>query len=109
AVNLSLGSGVYSSSCDATSPAMTAEIDQLRNAGTATVIAAGNAGSSAGLSFPSCISRAVSVGSTNKSDVISLFFNTSNSLALLAPGESINSSIPGGGFGYMSGTSMAAP
>jgi subtilisin family serine protease len=109
AVNLSLGSGVYSSSCDATSPAMTAAIDQLRSAGTATVIAAGNSGSSTGLSFPSCISRAVSVGSTNKSDVISTFSNASNLLALLAPGESIYSSLPGNTFGYMSGTSMAAP
>lgn len=30
-------------------------------------------------------------------------------LSLLAPGESINSSVPGGGFAFFNGTSMAAP
>ena len=35
--------------------------------------------------------------------------NSASMVELLAPGSSINSSVPGGGFGLKSGTSMAAP
>jgi len=109
AVNLSLGGALYPSACDAISPAMTAAIGQLRDAGIPTVVAAGNAGSTAGLAFPACISTSVSVGSVNKSDVVSSFSNSSALLSLLAPGEPISSSVPGGGFAFKMGTSMAAP
>jgi subtilisin family serine protease len=61
------------------------------------------------MSFPACLSSAVSVGSTTKTDVVSSFTNAGPGLALLAPGEPIRSSVPGGGFAYKSGTSMAAP
>ena len=110
-VNMSLGGGQYSSTadCDSTFAATKAAIDQLRAAGIATVIAAGNDGASNGLSAPGCISSAVSVGSTTKSDSISWFSNSAPFLSLLAPGESIYSSIPGGSFAYLSGTSMATP
>ena len=37
------------------------------------------------------------------------FSNVSPLLSLLAPGQSIYSSLPGGTFGYASGTSMATP
>lgn len=37
------------------------------------------------------------------------YSNSSAYLKLLAPGSSINSSIPGGEFAYFNGTSMAAP
>jgi subtilisin family serine protease len=109
AVNLSLGGSIYGGACDDVSPAMAAGIQQLRDAGVPTVIASGNGGSTAGLAFPACLSAAVSVGSTTKTDIVSSFSNSSASLALLAPGEPINSSVPGGGFAYKMGTSMAAP
>jgi subtilisin len=112
AVNMSLGGGLFTSPCDSNS--MKTVIDQLRTAGIATVVASGNDGSAMALSSPACISTAISVGSTTDGtykpvDQVSSFTNANQYLSLLAPGEAIVSSIPGGGFGYMSGTSMAAP
>jgi subtilisin family serine protease len=94
---------------------MKAVIVNLRSRGIATIIASGNEGNTDGLSFPACISSAISVGSTGSSgpgvvrDAVSDFSNSSPSLHLLAPGDLINSSIPGGGFMGKPGTSMAAP
>jgi subtilisin family serine protease len=112
AVNMSLGGSTkYSdqATCDADNSARKAAIDNLRSVGIATVISSGNSGFFDGLGEPGCISSAVSVGSTTKADVISTFSNTASFLSLLAPGESITSSLPGGSFGALSGTSMAAP
>lgn len=111
AVNMSLGSGVYTASCDTDSgfTAQKAAIDNLRAVGIATVIAAGNSGSTNGIAGPACISSAVSVGATDKSDVIASYSNISSLVSLLAPGSSIYSSMPGGSYQYLSGTSMAAP
>ena len=112
AVNMSLGGGLFTSPCDSNS--MKAVIDQLRGAGIATVVASGNGESPVGLSSPACISTAISVGSTTNgafkpADQVSSFTNSNQYLSLLAPGEAVLSSTPGGGFGYSSGTSMAAP
>lgn len=109
AVNMSLGGSSYTSTCDYVSSSMKSAIDLLRSAGIATVIAAGNGGNNNAISFPGCISSAISVGSTTKSDQLSSFTNLASFLGLLAPGSSIYSSIPGGGYTYMSGTSMATP
>lgn len=106
-VNMSLGGGRYFSNCD--SDTRKAIIDNLRSAGIATVIASGNNGYTDSMGAPACISSAVSVGSTTKSDAISSFSNSASFLSLLAPGSSINSSVPGGGFASLNGTSMAAP
>lgn len=108
-VNLSLGGGVYASSCDTVDPAMTNIINNLRNAGIATIIASGNSGNSGGISFPACISSAIAVGATNDADSVAGFSNSGSQLDLLAPGVDINSSVPGGGFDSWNGTSMAAP
>jgi hypothetical protein len=85
----------------------------MRNANIATVIAAGNNGNAGAISAPGCLSNAISVGSTSKQLVVSGFSNNASFLSLLAPGESITSSVPlaysAGGFGGASGTSMAAP
>lgn len=107
AANMSLGGGGYVAACDS-DPAKPA-IDALRAVGVATVIASGNSGYSNALGAPACISTAVSVGSTTSSDQVSSFSNSASFLSLLAPGASIQSSIPGNGYAYMGGTSMAAP
>jgi subtilisin len=113
AVNLSLGGGLYSSAsqCDAdnANKPMKAIIGILRSVGIATIAAAGNDSESNGINAPACISSAISVGSTTKSDTISEFSNSASFLSLLAPGSSIQSSVPGGGFAVFSGTSMATP
>ena len=106
-VNMSLGGSFATANCDS-DPRKTI-IDNLRAAGIATVISSGNDGYTNALSFPACISTAISVGSTTKADALSGFSNVASFLSLLAPGSSINSSLPGGTFGVRSGTSMAAP
>ncbi len=107
AVNMSLAGKLFTTTCD--SEPYKPIIDNLRAIGIATVVAAGNSGVPFGVATPACISTAVSVGSTNKDDAISAFSNAASFLSLLAPGESITSSVPGGSFAAFSGTSMAAP
>jgi len=105
--NLSIGGGSYTAPCDS-DPAKPI-IDNLRSVGIATAVAAGNNGYTNALSSPGCISSAISVGATTKSDVVASFSNSAPFLSLFAPGVSIYSSVTGGGFGYASGTSMATP
>ncbi|WP_213272746.1 S8 family serine peptidase [Hyphomonas sp.] len=107
AANMSLGGGNNTGTCngDVRKPV----IDQLWAAGVATVIASGNNSRVNAVSAPGCISTAVTVGSTTDGDAVSGFSNMSNTVDLLAPGSSINSSVPGGGFQSKNGTSMAAP
>ena len=109
AVNLSLGGYEFPSSCDSTFPQYKSEFDTLQSVGIAPVVAAGNGGYVNELASPACVSSAVSVGSTNDSDQISSFSDRASFLSLMAPGESVTSSVPGGGIGTASGTSFAAP
>ncbi len=109
AINLSLAGAPTAAPCDTYSPSLAASINSLRAANIATVIAAGNDGNANLVSFPACISSAISVGSTTKGNAVSSFSNGGAALDLFAPGSSIYSSLPGGGFGYASGTSMATP
>lgn len=106
-VNMSLGGGRSAGACD--TDFIKPAIDALLAAGVATAIAAGNNGFADAVSFPSCVSTAVTVGSTTKQDTVSSFSNRGPMLDVYAPGSSINSSVTGGGFGAFSGTSMAAP
>ena len=117
AVNMSFGGGAYSSqtACDDANASRKAVIDALRAAGIATVSSSGNGGFADALSAPACISTVVSVGSTTDgtfdglADRISDFTNVASFLTLLAPGEWVTSSVPGGSFATYRGTSMAAP
>jgi len=106
-VNMSIGGGSYAAACD--SDFRKAAIDLLSDAGIATVIASGNNGYTGSISSPACISSAVSVGSTTEADAVSSFSNSASMLDLLAPGSSITSSVPGGGYSTWNGTSMATP
>jgi subtilisin len=117
-VNVSIGGFRFFSNCDTSTTvpasAYKAAIDNLRSVNIPTVIASGNEGFTNSMAFPACISSAVSVGSTTKSDTISSFSNSASFLSLLAPGSGINSSVPpalsgGRQFAAFNGTSMAAP
>ncbi len=110
-VNMSIGGGGYTSqaSCDANNSAIKAAIDNLRSFGIATVVASGNNGYINALNRPACISSAISVGATTDADQVAYFSNIADFIDLLAPGTSINSSVPGGGTAFKQGTSMAAP
>ncbi len=110
-VNMSLGGGRYfdAGSCDAGEGPTKAAIDQLRAAGIATVVSSGNDGYCGSMSAPGCISTAVSVGATTDADSVAGYSNSATFVSLLAPGSSINSSVPGGTYESWDGTSMAAP
>jgi len=110
AVNMSLGGGKYTSNCDASESAIKTAIENLRLAGIATVIASGNSDYTDGIGAPACVSTAVSVGATTKSDVEATYSNYHPTmLSLFAPGSSINSSIPNEKWVSWDGTSMATP
>ena len=109
AVNLSLGTPwLYSSSCDSYFPEVHATVDRLAKAGIVTVAAAGNAGSTNGISAPACLSNVVAVGASNDKDKRASFSNASSDVDLFAPGTNILAAVPDG-FAYKSGTSMATP
>jgi subtilisin len=114
AVNISIGGGTFTNFCDTDS--RKPSIDALRNLGVATIVASGNSGYIDALSAPACISTAISVGATTKSDLVASYSNSAFFLNLLAPGgdgsggaNDIYSSVPSAGFDYKAGTSMAAP
>ena len=136
AANLSIGGGLFSTNCDSADPAFKTSIDNLLSANIATVIAAGNDGSKTQISFPACISSAIAVAASSKSDVIASYSNINSQVALFAPGGDftsstsiILSSVPagyttcasdgfafpgpnpstGGTYCYLAGTSMATP
>ncbi|KWT76033.1 S8 family serine peptidase [Candidatus Magnetominusculus xianensis] len=108
-VNMSISTTnkAYTTNCD--SDGRKSKIDNLRSVGIATVISSGNAGATNGIGAPACISTAVSVGSTTSNDAVASSSNSASFLSLLAPGDSIYSSIPNNSYDTMSGTSMAAP
>jgi subtilisin family serine protease len=128
AVNMSLGNGLYTAACDASS-SLTPYINDLRSLGVATVVATGNNSNSGAIARPACVSSAIAVGSSTSGglpwneDQVSSTSNSVPSSAnganangdrlidLLAPGEVIKSSVSSStsAYDFKQGTSMAAP
>jgi hypothetical protein len=87
AVNMSLGGGHFSGNCDATQSTRKAAIDQLRAAGIATFIAAGNGSSRSQIGAPACISSAIAVAASKKDgDAVASYSDLSTQVAIFAPG-----------------------
>ena len=110
AVNMSIGGGKYDSYCD--SSPLKAAIDNLREAGIATIISSGNDGFCGAIGGPACISSSVSIGAADYEDYETSFSNWRRTLVdFFAPGYQIYSAIAATDAGYASwsGTSMAAP
>jgi hypothetical protein len=107
AVNMSLGGGEFTEARD--DDPRKAIIDNLFSEGIATVVASGNEGYTNAVAAPACISSTISVGATTDDDEVADFSNSGAPLDFLAPGFAIESSVPGGGWDFKNGTSMAAP
>jgi subtilisin family serine protease len=86
-----------------------AGIDAAYSAGIASVFASGNNGYASGVSYPACSPNAISVGATDKSDVLASFSNRGSLLEVLAPGVSITSTKFTSSYGALTGTSQATP
>jgi subtilisin family serine protease len=113
AVNLSLGGVSYNDTCDTVGVNISykAAVDLLRSASIVTVAASGNNGYTNAIASPACISTVISVGATTDTlpETVVNYSNSSEILDLLAPGQWINSAVPGNGYETWGGTSMATP
>jgi len=78
------------------------------DAGLVLVAAAGNESSSQPI-YPAAYDFVIAVAATGPGDILADFSNYGNWITVCAPGVNILSTIPGGGWGNMSGTSMATP
>jgi len=77
------------------------------------IAAAGNSGNSYGVGdniiYPARYDSVIAVAATDKSDKRASWSSTGSDLELSAPGVAINSTLLGGGYIEMQGTSMACP
>ncbi|MFM8581751.1 MAG: S8 family serine peptidase [Planctomycetaceae bacterium] len=102
--NLSLGSS--------TDPGTTVQtaFNNAYAAGLVIVASAGNSGAGVDtVGYPAKYASVIAVGSTTSTDALSSFSSTGPAVELAAPGSSIYSTVMSGGYGTMSGTSMASP
>ena len=114
-ISMSLGGLPVSNPCDGDLMAMAGNlaVDQ----GVVVFAASGNDGNTNMISTPACGSKIISVGSVGDNDVRSSFSNGGIELDVVAPGETITSTVPTGicshcsstGLKSLSGTSMATP
>ncbi len=104
-ITMSLG-GTLSSPGIAT---VQAAFDAAYAAGAVVVAASGNDGTVVN-EYPCNFTHVICVGSTTRDgSAVSTFSTRTSALAVVAPGESIVSALPGNQYGYGSGTSMATP
>jgi thermitase len=98
-INMSLGSPDYSYT-------LSEAVNYAHNKGVVIVAAAGNESTS--VSYPAACDHVIAVGALESNDSLAYFSNRGSDLDVTAPGVSILSTVPGG-YGKMSGTSMASP
>ncbi|MFN3651363.1 MAG: S8 family peptidase [Armatimonadota bacterium] len=105
-----MGANVISLSLGSPSRSITLDnaIDYAWSRGCVIVGAAGNESTSA-YSYPGASPNVLAVAATDNSDRLTNFSNYGSWVHVAAPGKSILSTLPNSGYGYASGTSMAAP
>lgn len=83
-INLSLGEGLYSGTCDTTE--MAVAVNEAVDAGVVVVCASGNDENPNEIVSPACASKAIAVGSVDKTDSVASYSDGSVELDLVAPG-----------------------
>lgn len=109
-INLSLGGGLFTGTCDSNLDAMA--VNNAVASGVIVAVASGNDGTIDAVSSPACASGAIAVGAVDDFDGRTSFSNEGPQLDVVAPGSpvtSLNAPINGGGFATFYGTSMATP
>ena len=109
------GHGTSSSNCDG--DGLASYVNWAYDNAVVSAIAAGNYPDLTGdpqnfVSSPACASKAIAVAAVNPSDNWASFSRYGTAVldhGVAAPGVSIYSTLPGGAYGYKSGTSMATP
>ncbi|MGB7961846.1 MAG: S8 family serine peptidase [Propionicimonas sp.] len=99
-INLSLGTSYDS-------VVLAEAVQYATDRGATVAAAAGNSSSDGVPLYPAALSGVIGVASVDKDLARSPFSNSGSFIDLAAPGGSILSTIPGGSWGFMSGTSMA--
>jgi subtilisin family serine protease len=100
-INMSLGATSYSRGEEAA-------VDYAWNHGTVVVAAAGNTGRNT-YHYPAAHLNTIAVAATDANDMRAGFSTYGDFVDVAAPGVSILSTLMNGGYGGMSGTSMASP
>jgi len=100
-VSMSLGGGKNA--------ALNAAVKKINDAGMLIVVAAGNSNKDACTGSPSSAPEAFTVGASEIDDSRAYFSEFGSCVNIFAPGVQIWSCKPGGGYQFMSGTSMATP
>ena len=101
---ISMSWGSYSSD-----PALEAACKAAWDFGAVLVAAAGNEGYLLPNLYPAAYSYVMAISATDINDNVVPWSNYGDEIELAAPGASIYSTYLGGGYAYMSGTSMACP
>ena len=128
-ISISIGDGGNYPGAEPCKDYIDDKINDAYNAGIPVIISSGNDGYITGINYPACSPNAISVGMTYDEGFVSVAWggsvnctdiginkdniacasNRAGNLDLLAPGFWIKSTVIGGGFDNMGGTSMAAP
>ncbi|MDD5751142.1 MAG: S8 family serine peptidase [Candidatus Peribacteraceae bacterium] len=115
-INLSLGGGAFPNHCD--SDPLAAKANWAASQGVTVVAASGNgAEANPGVATPACGSQVIAVGALDWNDVRPVWSGNGNALDVMSTGLEVLSSLPcavagscpAAGYGWWSGTSMAAP
>ncbi|WP_071460857.1 S8 family serine peptidase [Bacillus massilinigeriensis] len=100
-INLSLGTPSYSYIVDYA-------VQYAWKKGALIVAASGNE-STKEITYPASLKNVLGISATDSQDRLAYYSNYGSYIDFAAPGDRIFSTVPGGSFGYMSGTSMATP